>query len=257
MEHLYRTELEYLKCFAEFTEDDIRIRFTDLLIADMYSHNVTYLKSELGDIEFKRFLQKELDDAMNRGKGFYNLHFDFPFRASLLKNLEIQPSEQCTYDYYMFPIDKLDQSNVRLDCHMRKLDYSLVQAALQLDLEANGPESGNDFVQRRFKRRSKVYLEPGKVDNYLCIHGEKAIGHSDLFINQDVAKIEDFNIVANEQRKGFGSAMAKEMIQIAISKGANTIYLITDHDDTAKDMYEKCGFVKVAEKTEMLFFFKR
>ncbi len=38
------TELEYLKCFSDFYDEGNKIRFSDDLILDMYSHNLTYLK---------------------------------------------------------------------------------------------------------------------------------------------------------------------------------------------------------------------
>ena len=55
------------------------------------------------------------------------------------------------------------------------------------------------------------------------------------------------------QRKGYGSAILKNMIDTATKAGATTIYLVTDEDDTAKEMYTKLGFSKVYQHTEILY----
>lgn len=126
---------------------------------------------------------------------------------------------------------------------------------VEFDIRVNGEDIGKSFIKRRFERRSKVYLSEGLVDNYLCYFDGKIIGHCDLFLNDNVAKIEDFDVAPEMQRKGFGTTILKEMVLIAREHGAKIIYLITDNDDTAKDMYKKCGMIKVGEKTELIYNF--
>lgn len=253
MQELYRTELEYLKCFSQCYEDSTIMRFRDNMIDDMYSHNVTYIKREISDAEFRKLIASEIAHSTSIGKNFLTVQFDFPFRPSMVQELDNQPSEITIFDYYLFQNGHFENLASRKDCTLRRLDSSLLKHALELDLHTNGEGNGRDFVKRRFERRSKVYLLDGLVDNYICFHGSDAVGHCDMFLNGNVAKIEDVDVAPDQQRKGYGTAMLKEMIRIAMSKGAETIYLVTDHDDTAKDMYEKCGFVGVAKKTALLF----
>jgi spore maturation protein CgeE len=253
MQKIYNTEVEYIKCFSDCYEDGPIIRFTDSLLGNMYSHNLTYIKYDISDEEFVKILSAEAAHNRNVGKGFVNIQFDFPNRPELLGNGNLEPAEVTSYDYYFFPVEHYASLKPREDCVIKKLDNSLLETALELDLRTNGEDLGADFVKRRFERRSMVYLEPGKVDNYICIHNDEAVGHCDLFINGNVAKIEDFDVAPDKQRQGYGTAILKEMIRFALEDRADTIYLITDHSDTAKDMYEKLGFIKVASKTEMLF----
>lgn len=253
MNKIYSTEIEYTKCFSYLYEEEKLIRLYDTILPDMYTHNLTYIKNDLSDDEFQDLIKNELVMSTEKGRNFLNVQFDFTFRNSLLNMLEKKPTEISTYDYYVFSLDNLDNLQERADCTLRKLDPSLVEQALKLDLDISEQDMGRDFVTRRFERRSKVYLQSGLVDNYLFFHGEQAVGHCDLFLNGNVAKIEDFDIAPSIQRKGYGTSMLKEIIKIAVSRGAETIYLITDHEDTAKEMYEKCGFKKAGVKTEMLF----
>lgn len=253
MKKLYYTEIEYLKSFSEYYEDSLIMRFRDRMIEDMYSHNLTYIKHDIKAFKFQNIIQNEIIQSIKLGKNFLNVQFDFPYRTSMLDKSEKQPSEITSYDYYLFSIEQLSKLKVRNDLNIRKLDDSILKQALKLDLDANGEDMGIDFIKRRFERRSKVYLQSGMVDNYICFHGNEAVGHCDLFINDTIAKIEDFDVAPDKQRKGYGTVILKEMIRTSISNGADTIYLITDHDDTAKDMYEKCGFSKVSTKTKMLY----
>ena len=52
-----------------------------------------------------------------------------------------------------------------------------------------------------------------------------------------------------------GTAILKSMIETAIQQNCQLIYLVTDEEDTAKDMYQKLGFHKIAQRTD--YFFKR
>ena len=79
------------------------------------------------------------------------------------------------------------------------------------------------------------------------------IGSCDLFMYKVVAKIEDFAVIPTYQRKGYGTTILKALIDIAIKENCHTIYLVTAEDDTAKEMYQKIGFNKTGEKTDLFF----
>jgi len=246
------TELEYLKCFSNFYDEGNKIRFIDDHIPDMYSHNLTYLKQPILGIELCDVVEGEIWEAKEKGRNFLNLQFDFE-NEKLRAYIKQQNCEVTIYDYYQFQIEQLDKLIARHDCSIRRLDNEQVEKALEFDIRVNGGDIGKSFIKRRFERRSKVYLSEGLVDSYLCYFDGKIIGHCDLFLNDNVAKIEDFDVALEMQREGFGTTILKEMVLIAREHGAEIIYLITDSDDTAKEMYKKCGMIKVGEKTELMY----
>ena len=45
------------------------------------------------------------------------------------------------------------------------------------------------------------------------------------------------------------------MVKRSNESEAEIAYVITDSKDTANDMYKKCGFKKVGEKTQLIFSF--
>lgn len=253
MQKLFATELKYNESFCAVEESEDVIRFSDRDIPDMYSHNLSYIKGHVPASALSAIISREITAARQAGRTFLNVQTDIPVDPDELRDLPTAPAATCLYDYYVFDRPDTRSLRSRSDCQMVPFSASVREAALQLDLRANGEDMGEDFVRRRFTRRSQVYLATGGVDNYLCLYRDKAVGHADLFIHDGVAKIEDVDVAPDSQLQGFGTAMLKAMIELAWQKGAQVVYLVTDHDDTAKDMFEKTGFVKVAQKAEWLF----
>ena len=101
--------------------------------------------------------------------------------------------------------------------------------------------------------RKGVCLSTENMSAYICYADGEAVGNCDLFIHEDTAKIEDFDVAPKKQRQGYGTAILKFLIETALSKGASIIYLITDEEDTAKEMYLKYGFKKIGENVDLFF----
>lgn len=129
----------------------------------------------------------------------------------------------------------------------------MVDDILYSDLQHDEFTIGKDFCTRRAYRRGKVYTSNTGVNAYVCYEGQDVIGNCDLFIYDGVAKIEDFSVIPKYQRKGYGTSILKHLIDIALNENCHTVYLVTDEDDTPKEMYKKLGFNKVAERTDLMF----
>ena len=246
---IVNTELSYLKVFCKYYETKEIIRFRDDDLKDMYSHNLTYIKHAKTTSEFKDCVEKEISNCKAEGMTLLNIQFDFPYDESLLSQIEKKPDKIFTYDYYQFEKHGIHELSAKDDCSIVKLDASHLKDGLTLDLEI---DDDTEFATRRFNRRSRVYIEDNTLDNYLCFYKGRAIGHCDMFKNGQVIKLEDFDVSPKFQRKGFGTAILRYLIDSVISED-NIIYLITDHNDTARDMYTKRGFKCVGSGVQMLF----
>ena len=55
------------------------------------------------------------------------------------------------------------------------------------------------------------------------------------------------------QKQGYGTSVVRKLLEQAYIENVDIAYLITDHFDTAKDMYKKCGFYIFGFKTSILF----
>lgn len=91
------------------------------------------------------------------------------------------------------------------------------------------------------------------MDTYICYYDKIPVGSCQLFLYNGIAKIEDFTVSPEYQRRGIGTTILKYVIDIALSKKAELIYLSADEDDTAKEMYEKLGFEKVSESYALVY----
>lgn len=253
VDKMIKTEHAYIECFAKKEQLPTFNRYVDSLIIDMYSHNLTYITKEMNLSEFYETIKTE--KKARTKQGFLNIQVDKIYdETEVFKNLGL--SWKTLLSYYQFDLSKLNKLKTRKDCYIRKLDEKQLKVALAFDLYTNGDELGEQFTIDRFDRRSKVYLESDKVDCYLCYIDNLVVAHCDLFIHEGVAKIEDFDVMPDMQRQGIGTTVLNALVSIAVEKGASIVYLITDTEDTAKEMYEKCKMVHVATKQEYFFGFK-
>ncbi|SFB40534.1 GNAT family N-acetyltransferase [Clostridium frigidicarnis] len=246
-------ECEYTKCFSEFRENENIIRFRDNQLNDMYYHNYTYIKKVMSEIELKSIIQDEISLRLSEKSNFCNILLNYGVNGSLLSILKYKP-EISTNGYYSFDISHFSKLNSLLGCTIKKVNNEeMVDDILFCDLQHDEKNLGKDFCTRRCYRRGKVYVSDKGVNSYVCYHNGDIIGNCDLFMYNGIAKIEDFAVIPTYQRKGYGTTILKSLIDIAIKENSHTIYLVTDEDDTAKEMYQKIGFNKVGERTDLFF----
>lgn len=252
-EYIKQCEFEYTKCFCEYYKDKHIIRYTDNELKDMYYHNYTYIRDNMDNDEIKKVIESEISLALNKGEKFCNILLDYSIDETMLKDLKYK-GEVSRNGYYYFDVTKLQNIRAVEGCSIERVhNMEMVEDILYCDLQLDEATLGRDFCTRRCHRRGKVYISDKGVSSYICYHNGARIGNCDLFIHEGVAKIEDFAVTPQHQRKGYGTTILKHLIQIAINEGCNIIYLVTDEDDSAKDMYKKLGFNKVGERTDLFF----
>ena len=242
-------EIAYLSEFCSVKPAGQGVRLRDPALSDMYSHNLTYLTRSLSDEAFFSLLKAETVLRRTEKMPFLNLTLEFEPTEAMLAALRRQGGEHAVYDYYVLGGSLPD---ARRDCAVLPMTFETAPTALAFDLHCNGRDFGMDFIRRRFYRRAQIYLG-GKVLHMLCWHAGRIVGTCDFFLHDGVLKLEDFDIAPEWQRRGFGTAVLRQLIARGQSLGAKAVYLITDASDTAREMYQKCGFLRVGRKHELLF----
>ena len=255
IEKIKTCERKYLECFGKTISQENITRFSDNLIPDMYSHNCTWINSAKNNIALTQIIESEIKNSKSNGKDFCLIHCHIPNDETILSTLSTKP-EASTMGCYVFDASHFSKIMGNTECCVLKVDKpEMVNDLLQIDLEFDGEALGIDFCTRRINRKKDVYLSNAGLDSFICFANNEVVGTCDIFFYEDTAKIEDFAVSPKKQGKGYGTAILKKLIEIAISKGISTIYLVTDESDTAKEMYKKLGFYKVYEHTELLFNF--
>lgn len=248
------TEIKYAKAFSESFENEELIRFWDDNIENMYSHNFTYIKNNAETNRLRNLILDELKLRESLGKGFLQIVCDFNIPKELIESLPIAP-EVSSYDYMYIETERYNLLNPNQHCIVTKADTEeKFRDGVNVDILANEGIMGKDFATKRIKRKSDIYnLIDSNLDIYVCYSNEKPIGNCELFINDKVAKIEEFNILEQYQKRGFGTAVLKHLLNELYGKNIGIAYLITDSSDTVREMYIKCGLRKEGEKTELFF----
>jgi spore maturation protein CgeE len=250
---LVDTEIAYVKCFSEYAARGKVIEFWDDNVPDMYTHNYTLIKELISRDEMVEIITKEIEIRKSKNKKFLQMEIDFPIDEDIIKALPIQP-QVTIVDYMVIGTDHHDTLGGNEDCDIVPAKTEeVIRDGIQVDILANTPGMGAEFAKRRINRKAEVYRTANSLDMYVCYHRGEPIGNCELFLHGSTAKIEDFDILEPYQRKGFGSSVLKHLIRQAKEHGANLVYLITDHEDTAKDMYIKCGFKLMGQKTQLHF----
>jgi len=220
---------------------------------DMYHHNYTLVKRAKDDSALTAIIESEIGHRKNDNKDFCLIKCHIPVRESITSKLPYAP-EVSALRYYVFDVSGLPNFKSTRECSVLKVDKpEMVDDLLRLELESDEDVLGRDFCTRRVNRRKDEYLADEGVDAYICYTDNEAVGKCDLFILGSVAKIEDFSVSPRHQRKSYGTAILKALIEIAVSKGVTAVYLETDEDDTAKEMYQKIGFSGIYRSTELFF----
>ncbi|MBM7556547.1 GNAT family N-acetyltransferase [Halanaerobacter jeridensis] len=196
----------------------------------------------------------ELEQRKKVGSNFLRVEFNFSLDNDLLNELFIKP--QVTKYDYMYINPKLGDKLIgNQKCIIRKaVSRAVLDDGIEVDIVANEPDMGKDFANRRISRKAEVYKKSDiDLNLYVCYYDNSPIGNCEFMLNDEIAKIEDFDILKKYQRMGFGTSVIKHLLNEANKREIDIVYLITDSEDTAKEMYKKCGFKKAVEKTELFF----
>lgn len=251
---LINCEIDYIKNFTNNQETKETIKFYDNKLRDMYTHNFILIKEDVCEDKFKEIVSKELENRQSQKEDFLRIEFNFPIENDLIQKLPLVP-QVSKYDFMYISSEVSNCLYGNKDCVVKKAETEeILKDGIKVDVLANQSNMGYEFANKRIYRKADVYNQRNSnLGLYVCYHDKVPIGNCELMLNNDLAKIEDFDILENFQRKGFGTSVLKYLIEEAREYGVKFLYLITDSEDTAKEMYKKCGFKKIGEKTELFF----
>jgi spore maturation protein CgeE len=248
------TELIYTKKFTESLEDTEIIRFYDENLQDMHMHNFTFIKNSVCKNKFRKIIFDELEKRKYTNANFLRIEFNFSVDDDFIKSLSLVP-KITKYDYMYIEPKMSCYLTENKGCIVKKASSEkLLHDGIEVDIIANESSMGTEFARKRIYRKSEIYRQlNSNLNLYICYYNGLAIGNCEFMVNNDIAKIEDFDILKNYQRKGFGTSVLKHLLEEAKENCVELVYLITDAGDTANEMYKKCGFKKAGEKTELFF----
>jgi len=252
-EKIIETEIAYSRCFCENTETEIYYKFKDDKLEEMYCHNYLFMKKEVSSGELRNLIEEEIKSRKLQKKTFFQIDIHFEPDKKMLSQLAIAP-QVTLMEYYVVQAGELKRQMRRQDCEIVKMETEQqIEQAEEFEIAVGEKYMGVDFSRERFKRRMDIYMEPEKVEHYLCYIEKEIVGHADFFNYDKLVKIEDFEIESAYQRQGIGSAMIHRFMELMIERKGQWLYVATEIEDTAKEMYQKCGLTPCGKRYSLFF----
>jgi len=253
---LHRCENNFVACFSEVYQDEILIRFRDDKMKDMYDHNFTVIKGEHSRAELQLIIQDEVQRCMAEEKDFCQIRIDSSIDAESLMVLGWVP-KITRYAVFYMEDEKNFCGHGNANCEIYRADNAeRARDRGCIELVSYQDNFGKDFCRRKAERNTAVYLAADGVDTYICYIGGQPVGKADLFICDDTAMIEDFDVIPEAQRNGYGTALLRYLVRLAFRSRVKTVFLVTDMDDTAREMYTKLGFTYAPGYTQLFYSMK-
>lgn len=252
-EKIKHSEITYISCFSECFENEQIIRFRDSKMKDMHFHNSTNIKKTLSEDVLQQIIKEEIELNYKEGKDFCRITIDELPDEKCLERYHEKLEIEHYGNYVYIPMESPKWNTLNRYLIRKIADYSMVEDLVSLDLIQDSETYEKDFCQRRATRIGQASLSEIPVDTYICYDDKIPVGSCELFLYNGIAKIEDFAVSPEYQRRGIGTTILKYVIDIALLKKAEVIYLSADEEDTAKEMYKNLGFKKVSESYALLY----
>ena len=253
-DNLLRCVDAFTACFSQTDADETLTRYRDDRIQDMYDHNLSILHGEIGDAALAGLITAEMSLCKSEGKDYCQVRHDGD-GAPVINGFIPEVSH---YGLYHRACDVPLAAAGNTGCEIVRAETMRhIDGRCSVELAGYADAYGADFCRRKNARNAEVYLAPGGVDTYVCYTGGRAVGKADLFLHGSVAMIEDFDMIVDCQRKGYGTAILRALMEAAAAHGAKTALLVADMGDTAKEMYEKLGFAHLPGRTGLLYKWER
>ncbi|KUO73072.1 MAG: hypothetical protein APF77_20600 [Clostridia bacterium BRH_c25] len=249
-------ENSYIENFAEMEDRGDHIIFWDEKLPDMYAFNCILVKENINMATIESFVADRLDQAISNRQDFLNIiiHPELEI-TEILKERFIGMGFKIQTNLYMKLSDnKLGSIKGNKNCVVvRAGSEKEYEDGQRLDIKTSiNADMPAEFAMEKSLRKKEVFQQKNsRLLSYLCYYQDISIGKCELYMKDEYAKIEDFDVLDNYQRKGFGTAMLEKMISDALESGKKYIYLITGKADTPREMYEKTGFEIIGEEVEL------
>ena len=253
---LRQSELAYIDRYSEKQELKEVIRYRDDRIKNMYMHNLTYIKEGVDPERLPAIIAHEIEYRKSEGADFLMVVMQGVVDQYIIDKL---PETLCVDTSIYMGMEPSLGLNLRANeggIVLKADNQDVIEQGRKVDILANHEAMELWFSIDRIARKIEVYTDESKnIDFYVCYKDKTPIGNVEYAPYNSVVKIEDFGILPEYQKQGFGSYIIKELCCRAEKEGKEFVYVITDEEDSAKEMYKKCGMEIVGRKTGILIKF--
>jgi spore maturation protein CgeE len=231
-------EIRYASMFSDILKTKFGNITKDDRQSDKYYHNYLHVLNRqllINDVSSYLSLQYE--------KGFANYRIEHQIPLTKLKH--ILPYSVQMNGYFAQMIDQLIIP-VKRKIVVRKVKEDQADQFFEFLFEDN-KIYGVPYALGNVRRQREVIFSYPNYGYYEVIEDDHVIGHVNVFIDGNDAKIDDFVIRDSYQKKGYGSALMAHVINELKALHIRHVYLVCDMMDTPKNMYHAWGFEHIGD----------
>ena len=230
-------EEAYILTFCKKEVHEDYIYYHDDELKTKYYHNYYVCKNDDNVMESlyhrKSFVQFDLEHPYTGKLKFSDYEYEIEYHSSI------------------FGLHVLRNNTYRVE-KLKESDSSWAYEYFYKDTLKYGEE----YSKENTKRILDVCLKEKRIDYYFVYDIDKPVGFIEVFQYKDAAKLENFSILEEYQKKGYGSCLFNHVLNELKRMGIKDIYLTADYHDTPKVMYERMGFTMVGRSYQVREVFK-
>ena len=230
-------EEAYILTFCKKEVHEDYIYYHDDELKTKYYHNYYVCKNDDNVMESlyhrKSFVQFDLEHPYTGKLKFSDYEYEIEYHSSI------------------FGLHVLRNNTYRVE-KLKESDSSWAYEYFYKDTLKYGEE----YSKENTKRILDVCLKENRINYYFVYDIDKPVGFIEVFQYKDAAKLENFSILEEYQKKGYGSCLFNHVLNELKRMGIKDIYLTADYEDTPKVMYERMGFTMVGRSYQVREVFK-
>lgn len=148
----------------------------------------------------------------------------------------------------LYAMNSLDyKGHTTASADVREVTEEITSSYLQAQ-RLESMRYGEKFAEQKDQLLRKLLISP-RHKIYAAMVGTQVVGSITVHINRRGIELDEFYVLEAFQRQGIGMSL---MTAIAKDFPNTQMILVTDANDTAKDMYEKLGFIKEGFRVEFI-----
>lgn len=251
------TELKYVECYSEKKKYKSLIKFWDNNFRNIYANNLTIFQEEFEFEEILEFLIKEIKVSKRKKRRFLNFEVNKNIDRDELRKFNLNPSRVDNFDYMV--INTKEFFDIELDETIEIKEVITdkeYESLINISIEDNKSALGNRYAKAKILRKVEVYKDKSNdLKAFLIYKDTIPVGSCELLIDKNIAKLEDIGILKEYRGKGIGTFTLKYMLKLCNKNNVEYLYVITERFSDAKRVYERLGFKKIGDKTQIIFDF--
>lgn len=241
----------YHQLSTDITRKDSIIKFSNEIAPSMHDHNFIYINNDITINEFIEMHQIERKESLSNDTTFIKYFFrvGYTLKDNLLSYLKDSHFDlEHLHFYYLNP--KHLQSHLKTFQHTSEIklinNSDLLEEYLSFNFRKDSIVCPIFAKERR--ELNKVLFASPSIRLYLAFYKGKPAGTAELFVRDNVGKIENVYVTKSLRGKRIGTQLIEQIIELNKST-VQEIYLASTTDNTnTKNLYTKIGFTPIGSQ---------